>query len=137
MAESNGDNKGIKKDSFNLEIESKITYSPPDLNRHLGVDKISSCNDQESTEPLSVNNDSESRPSDEMPKENTLLDIESVVQKTKDTEKDPSLPVPNPPDQIVEDPMTSEGNCDYHYLFKNTTNYLPLIYRLLYISFSI
>ena len=48
-----------------------------------------------------------------MPKENTSLDIESGIQKTNETEQDPLLLESNQTDEIVEDPVTSEGNCNY------------------------
>lgn len=46
-----------------------------------------------------------------MPKENTSLDIESGIQKTNETEQDPLLLESNQTDEIVEDPVTSEGGC--------------------------
>ena len=124
MAESKGDNKGIKRDSLNLTNDSTIISNPSDLNRPLDVNQISSCNDQESTELDTLNNDSVSKQSEEMPKETTSLDIESSIQKTDETEQDPFIPDPNPTNQIVEDPATSKGNCNYQHLFKKHHKFL-------------
>ena len=123
MADSNGDNNDIKKDSLNLENDSMIICNPSDLNRPLGVNTITPSNDQGSTELETINKDSVSKQSEEMPKENTSLDIESGIQKTDETGQDPFIPDPKSTDQIVEDPVTSEGNYNYQHLFKNTTNY--------------
>ena len=113
MAESKGDNKDIKRDSLNLKNDSTIISNPSALNRPLDVNTISSCNDQESTELATLNNDSVSKQSEEMSKENTSLDIESGIQKSDETEQDPLVPDPNPTAQIVEDPVTSAGNYNY------------------------
>ena len=108
MAESNGDNKGL-----NLENESTIICNPSDLNRPLDVNTISPSNDQESTELEAINKDLEPKPSEEMPKESTSLDIESGIQKSDETEQDPFIPDPSPTHEIVEDTVTSEGDCNY------------------------
>ena len=123
MIESTGDNKGLS-----LENDSTIISNPSDLNRPLDVNTISPSNDQESTELEAINKDSVSKQSEEMPKENKSLDIESGIQKSDETEQDPFIPDPNPTDQIVEDPVTSEGNCNYHYLFKNAPYYLIIAF---------
>ena len=108
MTESTGDNKGLS-----LENDSTIISNPSDLNRPLDVNTISPSNDQESTELEAINKDPVSKQSEEMPKENKSLDIESGIQKSDETEQDPLVPDPNPTVQIVEDPVTSEGNYNY------------------------
>ena len=108
MAESNGDNKGLT-----LENESTTICNPSDLNRPFDDNTISPSNDQESTELETINKDSVSKHSEKMLKENKSLDIESGIQKGDETEQEPFIPGPNPTVQIVEDPVTSEGNYNY------------------------
>ena len=110
MAESKGVNSDIKKESLNLETESILIYNLSNLNKL--VDTTASCNDEESIPLDPLNENSGSRKSQEMPKQNTNLDMESGIQKTDEVEESTSLPDSDPTDKIDAGINSSEGNCN-------------------------
>ena len=112
MAESKGFNSDIKKESLSLETESILIYNLSGLNKL--VDTTAPCNDEESIPLDPLNENSGSRKSQEMPKQNTNLDMESGIQKTDELEDNTSIPDSDLTDKIDGDPNSSEGNCYDH-----------------------
>ena len=120
MAESKEANSDIKNESLNLETESILIYNLSGLNKL--VDTAASCNDEDSIPLDPINENSESRKSEEMPKQNTNLDMESGIQKTDEVEEITSIPDPELTDQRDADPNSSEGNCNDHKIPSSNTN---------------
>ena len=112
MAESKGVNSDIKKESLNLETESILIYNLSNLNKL--VDTTVSYDDEESIPLDPLNENSESRKSQEMAKQNTNLDMQSQIQKTDEVEEITSIPDSDLTDKIDADPNSSEGNCYDH-----------------------
>ena len=120
MAESKRVNSDIEKESMNLETESILVYNLSGLNKL--VDTTSSCNDEESIPLDPLNENSGSRKSQEMPKQNTNLDMESGIQKTDEVEEITSIPDSDLTDKIDADPNSSEGNCNDNKIHSSNTN---------------
>ena len=110
MAESKEVNIDVKAQSLNHENESTMTNNPSDLNKTIHNAPMSPCNDEESIRLDLVNENSESRKSDEIPEENAVPDIESCIQKTDESEQIIVIPDFDLTDNIVADPISPEGN---------------------------
>ena len=110
MAQTIVDNKNFKNESLSLKNESTMICHPSEINSTLCIDTQLDCDDHDAIILDTINIDSVTRKSDEMPKENVSLDIDSGIQKTDEIEQ---LPV-SPADRIVSDPISYEGNCIYN-----------------------
>ena len=118
MAESKVVNSDIKKESLDLETESILIYNLSGLNKL--VDTAASCNDEEAI-PLDPLNE-ESRKSEEMPKQNANLDMESGIQKTDEVEEMTSIQDSDLTDKKDADPNSSEGNRNDHNIASSNIN---------------
>ena len=82
MAEQVVDNKDLKNEPLSLNNDPTLISQPSEINSALGMDTQLGCDDHEAIILDTINNDSVSRKSEEMPKENAGLDIESAFQKS-------------------------------------------------------
>ena len=120
MAESKVVDMDIKKESLNLETESILIYNLSGLSKLVGT--TASCNDEESIPLDPLNENSESRKSQEMAKQNTNLDMESGIQKTDEVEEITLIPDSDLTDKIDAGPNSSAGNCYDHNIPSSNNN---------------
>ena len=108
MAEKIVDNKDCKIESFRQNNDPTLIRHPSEINSSLCIDTQLGSDDHEAIILDTINNDSVSRKSEEMPNEHESTDIESGIQNTDQIEQLPFSPA----DEIVSDSNSSEGNCN-------------------------
>ena len=108
MAEQIVDNKDFQNESLGLKNDPTLISHPSEINSALGIDTHLGSNDHEAIILDTINNDSVSRKSEEMPNEHERTDIESGIQSTEEIEQLPFSPA----DEMTSDSISSEGNCN-------------------------
>ena len=106
MAEQIVDNKDFRNES--LSLKNDPTMSPSEIHTALCIDTQLGSDDHEAIILDTINNDSVSRKSEEMPNEHERTDIESGIQSTEEIEQLPFSPA----DEMTSDSISSEGNCN-------------------------
>ena len=108
MAEQIVDNKDFKNESLGLKNDPTLISHPSEINSALGIDTHLGSNDHEAIILDTINNDSVSRKSGEMPNEHESRDVESGIQNTDEIEQLPSSTA----NELVSDSISAEGNCN-------------------------
>ena len=108
MAEQIVDNKDLKNEPLSLNNDPTLISQPSEINSALGMDTQLGCDDHEAIILDTINNDSVSRKSGEMPNEHESRDVESGIQNTDEIEQLPSSTA----NELVSDSISAEGNCN-------------------------
>ena len=108
MAEQIADNKNLKNEPLSLKNDPTMISRPSEISSALCIDTQLGCDHDEAIILDTINNDSVSRKSEEMPNKHEGSDIESVIQNTDHIEQLPFSPA----DEMVSDSISSEGNCN-------------------------